>query len=134
MLGTVAEAFRVAAEDEALSRRLARTQTSCSLRVTDADRGLTVWLDREPIEVLEEPQDGTESEIHGCESDWIPVLAGDVHLGMALARGRLTWTGPVRKVLSIVPVLRSVYADVVRDQASAGEGKIDGESRGDEAA
>lgn len=115
MLATAIDAFRVVAQDEALGERLARAETTCALHV--GENGLTALLDREPIDVLDHAIDDAESHIHGSEEDWLPVFTNG-NLGIALARGELTWTGPVRKFLRIFPIFRTVYADVALGRRS----------------
>ena len=109
MVAVAAEAFRAAAQDQNLNERLARGDTSCALHV--GDYGLTALLDRDPIEVADEPLADAESHIHGSEEAWQPVFT-EGNLGIALARGELTWNGPVRKFLRVFPIFRTVYAEV----------------------
>jgi hypothetical protein len=120
MLATAVEAFRAGAEDPLLDERLARAQTTCSMTV--GDRGLTALLDREPIEALEYPIEDAEIHIWGSEEDWLPVFR-DGNLGIALARGELAWSGPVRKYLRVFPIFRTLYADVARGRRRAPSGE-----------
>jgi hypothetical protein len=117
MLATAADALRAGAADPVLGERLARAETTCAMRV--GDRGLTALLDREPIEVVEQVLDHAEVRIEGSEEAWLPVFLNG-NLGIALARGELTWSGPVRKYLRVFPIFRTLYGDVVRGRRGAG--------------
>jgi phospholipid/cholesterol/gamma-HCH transport system ATP-binding protein len=113
MLATAIEAFRVGAQDEEVCARLARAETTCALHV--GDNGLTALLDRTPIEVLDHPSDDAECHIRGSEDDWMPVFTYG-NLGIALAKGELEWSGPVRRFLQVFPIFRTMYAEVARGE------------------
>lgn len=115
MFQTGVRAFQLAAEEEWICKRLAHTGTTCAWKVSDTELGLTALLDRSPIEVAEEAQDDAEIQIYGGEEAWLSVFSGETHLGMALARGELEWTGPVRKFLVIFPIFRRAYRDAARE-------------------
>jgi hypothetical protein len=123
MVATAIDAFRVASGDAALGERLANAGTTCSCHVGER-MGFTALLDRAPIDVLDHPAEEAESHIAGSEEAWEPVFRNG-NLSVALARGELTWTGPVRKFLRVFPIFRTVYADVALGRR--GEGGADGE-------
>lgn len=111
MIDLVARAFESAAEHEHYGPRLAQAGTTIALDF--GARQLTVRLDREPIEVEEGADSGAESSISGTEEQWMPIFVGG-NIGIALARGELEWSGPVRKFLRIFPIFRHVYATLAR--------------------
>ncbi len=111
MIDLVAHAFESAAEHEHYGPRMAQADTTIALDF--GERGLTVRLDREPIEVEDGLDPDAESSISGTEEEWMPIFIGG-NIGIALARGELQWTGPVRKFLRIFPIFRHVYATLAR--------------------
>lgn len=122
MIQTAIEAFRVVADQEDYSRRMADAETTCALHVTDigTDGGLTALLDRHPIEVVDHVVE-SESRIYGDKEAWLPVFTGG-NLGIAIARGQLSYEGPVRKFLRVFPIFRTAYAEVARGRRSNGKG------------
>ena len=119
MIQTAIEAFRVVAEIEHLSRRMADAETTCALHVTDIGEngGLTALLDRYPIEVVDHVV-SSESRIYGPSEVWLPVFTGG-NLVIAVVRGELRYEGPVRKFLRVFPIFRTAYAEVARGRRSA---------------
>lgn len=93
------------------SQHPARAQTSVELSVKDCQGGSLPWalihLDREPISVA---PGGGQAEVGLCFSreDLRKFLTGDLQLPMAIARGDVAFSGPVRKFLRIAPVLRAL--------------------------
>lgn len=93
------------------SQHPARAQTSVEFSVKDCQGGSLPWavihLDGEPISVA---PGGGQAEIGLCFSreDLRRFLTGDLQLPMAIARGDVAFSGPVRKFLRIAPVLRAL--------------------------
>jgi hypothetical protein len=61
-------------------------------------------MDREPVEIRSGAVGDPEVEIFMSSSDIDSFWAGDLHLAMAIAEGKVQYTGPVRKFLRIVPI------------------------------
>lgn len=116
MLADAVEAFRIVASDRTLCRRMADAETSCALHVTDLDRGLTAYLDRDPIEVSDQVLEA-RSRIYGPAQAWVPVFRNG-NLGIAVARGDLRYEGAVREFLRVFPILRTAYRNVARERGS----------------
>jgi hypothetical protein len=93
-----------------LSERLALAKTTVRISLLD-EEGLatTLLLDRDPIEVTDGNTPG-EVEIGISSGDLERVFSRDFHLAMAIARGRVTATGPVRQFLRVIPIICSLGA------------------------
>lgn len=99
--------FRSAcAGDERLSGRLTVADTIWTTFLTDADRAYTVYLDRFPIEFRREADPSAEVKVYGPTEMVIDAWTGRKFLGLAIAEGSITYDGPVRKVLRIIPMFR----------------------------
>ncbi|MHB8692040.1 MAG: hypothetical protein ACYDHH_12410 [Solirubrobacteraceae bacterium] len=99
-------AMRAAASDERLSEVLARAKTTVWIQLADEpDLGVTLLLDRNPVEIVDGHTD-TEVEISIVSADLDRLYSPDFHLAMAIARGRVRYSGFVRKFLQITPVVR----------------------------
>jgi hypothetical protein len=99
------EAIEAASRDERLSRVLGRAKTTVRIQLADdPELAVTLLLDRDPIEVV----DATDSEVHIriCSVDLARLYSPDFHLAMSIARGRVAYSGPVRKFLRVTPVVR----------------------------
>lgn len=97
-----------AARDSVVGGRLARADTSARISLADdAQISLTLLFDREPIEIL--PEDNghaPEIQISIHWQDLERVFHENYHLAMAIARGEVTFRGPVRKLLRVMPILQ----------------------------
>jgi hypothetical protein len=99
-------AMEAAAHDERLSSVLSRAKTTVRIELADdPELSATLLLDRDPIEVVhtDEP---AEVEISIVSVDLARLYSPDFHLAMAISRGRVGYTGPVRKFLQVTPVIR----------------------------
>ena len=97
---------RACEENERLSRRLTVADTIWTTHVTDAGQAFTMYLDRFPIEFSREADPKAEVQVSGTVEDNIDTWLGKTFLGLAIADGTITYEGPVRKVLRIVPMFR----------------------------
>jgi hypothetical protein len=99
-------AMEAAAQDERLSSVLARADTTVRICLADdPELCVTLLLDRNPIEVVES-EGPAEVEIWIVSVDLARLYSPDFHLSMAISRGRVKYTGPVRKFLRVTPVVR----------------------------
>ena len=99
-------AMRAAASDERLSEVLARAKTTVWVQLADdPDLGVTLLLDRNPVEIVDGHAD-TEVEISIVSADLDRLYSTEFHLPMAIARGRVRYRGHVRKFLQVTPVIR----------------------------
>jgi phospholipid/cholesterol/gamma-HCH transport system ATP-binding protein len=116
VLETFAAAIEAAADDPEISRRLALADTRVELILADEpDLSLVLLLDRTPIELCRgrgngDHDDDAEVKLEIASFDLNHLLSGEFKLAMAIARGRVRASGPVRKFLTIVPILRSLQA------------------------
>ncbi len=105
-----AETMETAAEDEELSRRFSLADTSVEIVLAERpDLAITLRLDRDPIEIMD---GGGEAEIRLeiASYDLDQLWAEGFQLPMAIARGRVEASGPVRKFLRVVPILPRLAA------------------------
>jgi hypothetical protein len=99
-------AMQAAAQNERLSRVLARANTSVRIELADEpELSTTLLLDRNPIEIVQ-TNEPAEVEISIVSVDLARLYSPDFHLAMAIARGRVGYSGPVRKFLRVTPVVR----------------------------
>jgi hypothetical protein len=124
----------LAAADGSPSQNPARAATSVAIFTREGDDGAVPFaqllLDREPILVQRGDGDGrSEIDLTLTRADLVRLVEGDLHLPLAIARGDVAFRGPVRKLLRITPVLRSL---AVRGARPAALGKPDAESSEEE--
>lgn len=106
-LRTFVRAIEAGVHRAGLDDRVARAPTTVTLRLADEpDCVCTLRLDRVPIEVIEGAADG-ECELSITSVDLERIWSLDFHLPIAIARGRVRVSGPVRKFLRVVPILRT---------------------------
>jgi hypothetical protein len=99
-------AMQAAAREPRLSSVLSRANTTVRIELADdPELSVTLLLDRNPIEVVETDAPA-EVEISIVSVDLARLYSPDFHLSMAIARGRVGYTGPVRKFLRVTPVVR----------------------------
>jgi hypothetical protein len=110
----VLEAFAATIEEAAshteLGRRLANADTTVEVTLADEpDLAVVLLLNRSPIEVLVGPGDA-EARLRIASFDLANLYSEDFQLSMAIVRGRVAVSGPVRKFLRVVPILRPLAA------------------------
>ncbi|WP_354700595.1 hypothetical protein DSM112329_00876 [Paraconexibacter sp. AEG42_29] len=101
-----AEFFLQAAHDERLGDRLSLANTTVHIYFTDTV-GVTLRLDSTPIQAEPRIVGNAEIELWGSADKFVSYARGERHLAMAIMHGEVEWTGPVRKFLRIMPILRS---------------------------
>ena len=98
--------LEAAAMHQTLGRAMARADTTVRLTLADdEDLAITLLLDRKPIEVVDGDVDA-DVELSIMSVDLDRLCSPDFHLAMAVARGRVTYEGNVRKFLRITPIIR----------------------------
>jgi phospholipid/cholesterol/gamma-HCH transport system ATP-binding protein len=97
--------MKAAAHNERVSRRLALADTSVRIELADEpDCALTLVFAGEGVEVRgDEP---AEVDISLSSVDLERLRSEDFNLSMAIARGRVQVSGPVRKFLRMMPIIR----------------------------
>lgn len=105
--------FAENAEDPRLAERLARAQTTVHVRFSD-DAGITLHMDRSPIQVEAGLVGAAEIELQGTPETFLAFVRGERHMAMAITSGELEYRGPVRKFLRILPILRTCDFSVWR--------------------
>jgi hypothetical protein len=107
--GTLAARLRAGlAREPDLGERLAFAETSVCLTAGEDD-AVTLLLDRIPVEIRlgDEP---TEVRIELPEGDLARLADGTLVLPLALVAGAGRHCGPVRRLLAVSPILRSLLA------------------------
>jgi phospholipid/cholesterol/gamma-HCH transport system ATP-binding protein len=127
VLEAFAASIQAAADDPEMSRRLALADTRVEIILADEpDLSVMLLLDRIPIEVQPGAGDA-EVTLEIASFDLAHLVSGEFKLAMAIARGRVRATGPVRKFLTVVPILRSLQ-DGRRAHEMATNGREQGET------
>jgi hypothetical protein len=118
MAALTVEFFNRAAEEPELSERMSFAQTTVQIHFVDgeADAACTVWLDRTPISAESGLVGEAEIEMFGPAEAWMNMISGSEQLAMTIARGEVTYTGPVRKFLRVVPILRTFDFEMWRHE------------------
>lgn len=99
--------LRHATADERARERLAAVGCLCLIRVDEAPH-LEAWLhfDSEPIEVEDRPADN-DPDIELIVAAARVAGFWDASLPMAVLRGEVGFSGPVRRLLQVFPILRA---------------------------
>lgn len=107
----IGKLFQELNEDEELSAKLKKANTTVQYRYSDPDSQITVKM-----------VDGEDGQVDLGETDLEPEVVmtmsadtahefwlGNVNVTVALARGRIRAKGPVAKILKLVPVIKPVF-------------------------
>ncbi|MCW2986983.1 MAG: transporter [Conexibacter sp.] len=91
----------------------ARADTSVAIAIRlSADAVPRPWatllLDRRPVQVAPGDSGDAEASLTFDVVDLEAFVAGELHLAMAIASGRVQATGPIRRFLRITPILRGL--------------------------
>jgi hypothetical protein len=122
MAALTARFFQVAAKNAELSERMSFANTTVQIHFTEdglEEGSCTVWLDKTPIGAEVGLVGEAEIELFGSAEVFMGMITGRVALAMAIARGDVTYTGPVRKFLRVVPILRTFDFDMFRGDPPA---------------
>jgi phospholipid/cholesterol/gamma-HCH transport system ATP-binding protein len=112
-----------AGSDPEISHRLSLAETTLEVILADeTDLSVTLLFDRVPIEVQRGGGGDAESSMTVASYDLAQLFTKEFQLPMAIANGRVQPTGPVRKFLRVVPVLRPLAE---RYRARDGSGSVD---------
>ena len=111
LYGTLGKLFVELASDDELAPKFRQANTIVRYEHTDPDAAITVRL-----------QEGEPSDVDFGESEMEPEVTmtmaadtahefwlGRVNVTVALARGQIKATGPVAKVLKLVPLTKPVF-------------------------
>jgi hypothetical protein len=103
------EALEVACAEERVAAKLASAGTSVTIVLADQDDvRATLMLDGDTVEIARGTALAAASEIRITTPDLERLFSEEFHLAMAMARGRLAWSGPVRKFLRVAPVISNI--------------------------
>lgn len=124
-VGSIRRAIQRAAADDELGRRLAVVGARVRIHFTDGEvEDLVLLLDRRPVDVVEGHSTNAEIEVSMTAGQLRRFVDGDLYLPMAIMAEGVRYSGPVRKLLRVAPVLQHLASDPQR----AGRGGA--ESRG----
>jgi phospholipid/cholesterol/gamma-HCH transport system ATP-binding protein len=108
VLNRFRDAIERASRDERLTHRLAQADTTVRIELADEpDLALTLTLE-EPQIAVASGEHPAEVEMSLASMDLERMWSGDFNLSMAIARGRVEVSGPVRKFLRVVPIIRQL--------------------------
>jgi len=111
LYATIGKLFVDLAADEEMSARFRQANTIVRYQHTDPDSAITVRLQPgEPVQVdlgqsELEPQVTMTMSADTAHRFWL----GQVNVTVALARGEIKATGPVAKILKLVPLTKPVF-------------------------
>jgi putative sterol carrier protein len=108
---TIGKLFRQLAEDEELAPKFRQANTIVRYEHRDPEAAITVRLQREEPAQVDFGESEMEPEVvMSMEADtahkfWL----GQVNVTVALARGQIRASGPVAKILKLVPLTKQVF-------------------------
>jgi hypothetical protein len=95
-----------AAGDERLSSRLAVVDATVAIELRGhADATFAVRMEHGAIAILHEGDPRPDIRLTMDPVDLHELFAGGLHLPMKIARGRVTYTGQVRRFLRVIAIL-----------------------------
>jgi len=122
MLELFAQVVERAAADSRFGERLALARTTVLMQLGDSEELMaTMIFDRHPVSVRPGLVGDPEIEIRMSPEEFERFWSDGVHPAMAIAEGRITYEGPVRKILRVVPILRRVRATYAELGAERGD-------------
>lgn len=97
------------AEEPRVAPRLALAGVVAQINFSDAPGvSLVLRLNGEPIEATAGDDPRAEVVLDARTADVVAFWRGEYHLAMGIARGEVSYSGPVRKLLRVVPIARSM--------------------------
>ncbi|HWE34171.1 MAG TPA: hypothetical protein VG410_11845 [Solirubrobacteraceae bacterium] len=120
------EALEAAATEPRIAAKLAGADTSVAIVLADEDGvAATLMFDRDPIGIERGPGSTPEATITITGADLQRLGAEEFHLAMAMARGRVGWSGPVRKFLRLAPVVEGILGRSAQNDDFDADGRSD---------
>ncbi|WP_320671813.1 SCP2 sterol-binding domain-containing protein [Patulibacter defluvii] len=113
--------FARAAQQPELAERMSFARTTVALHLTDAPEGTgcTLYLAGTPIEARAGVDERAEIHLRAPTPLWLDMLADRLPLPIAVAQGKVEYSGPVRKFLRVAPILKGFDFDVWRGQVGS---------------
>lgn len=105
-IARLAAGLRDVLADADIARRLGRADTSVTFRDAHDGDAVALVLTAAAAEVRGGARGGTEVEIAMTPEAVDDLLGARLPLALILARRELAWSGPVRKLLRVDPILR----------------------------
>ena len=116
-VGDLRALIRTVADDPAAGARVALADTTVRIKLSGgAGYAFTLYLDREPVE-LGEAESDAEIVLAMTAPQLEQLTRGELALAMEIAHGRIAYSGPVRKFLRVIPILRAAGRDWLADGA-----------------
>jgi hypothetical protein len=128
LYGTLGKLITDALDDEMLGPLFARANTTTQWLYTSPEAAITMRLaDGEPARVDFGPSDLVPEVTLAMDADVAHEFwTGELNVGVALARGQIVATGPVEKILRLVPLATRVIPRYRRLLAS--QGRLEGDA------
>jgi hypothetical protein len=122
LYGTLGKLITDALDDELLGPLFARANTTAQWLYSSPDATITMRLaDGEPAQVDFGPSDLVPEVTLAMDADTAQEFwTGGLNVGVALARGQIVATGPVEKILRLVPLATRVIPRYRRLLAAQG--------------
>jgi hypothetical protein len=115
--------FRVAESHPVAGPKLKAANVGLRLHLVDPDAQLTVKF-QDPMTVIEGPTDATvDVHMYAYADIADRFFRGDYNLARGVAKGEVKATGPVKKILKLVPVAKPlfpIYRDLTADKGRSG--------------
>jgi putative sterol carrier protein len=109
---TIGRLFKELAEDPELGPKWQTANTIVRYQLTEPDAAITIRLQEGEPEDVEFGESAMEPEVTmSMKADTAHLFwLGKVNMTMAIARGEIKPTGPVAKILKLVPLTKPLYA------------------------
>lgn len=100
--------MQMVADDARASERMALADTTVRLELTDGPGyAITILLNRAPI-ALSEVEEEAQITLAMTAIQLEELTRGELAVAMEIAHGRIAYSGPVRRFLRVLPILRRV--------------------------
>lgn len=109
--GTIGRLFRELSQDEELGSKFRKANTVVVYRLREPDATITVCLREDEPAQVDFGESGLEPEVEmSMEADTAHrFFLGNVNVTTALSRGEIKASGPVAKILKLVPLTKPLF-------------------------
>jgi hypothetical protein len=115
--------FRVAEAHPVTGPKLKAANVGLRLHLVDPDAQLTVKF-QDPMQVIEGPTDAwVDVHMYAYADIADRFFRGDYNLALGVAKGEVKATGPVKKILKLVPIAKPlfpIYREIRADKDTSG--------------
>jgi hypothetical protein len=109
-----------------IPHRIGLSHTSLCVHFTDCEPiGCTLYLDGDKLSAKTEVDPDAEAHVYGPTNVFASIILGRKHMALAIAKGEIAFTGPVRKFLRAVPMMRQLDIAEIKELAAASVDRLD---------